>query len=128
MVEQNKWAERTILIAEDAETSIQYFRAALLKSGVKILWADNGVDAVKLTKEHPEIELILMDLDLPIMDGLQATKQIKELRPKLPVVAQTAHVLLGDAESCMEAGCDGYITKPISLEVLISTVEGFLNG
>lgn len=122
------WPGKTILIAEDAETSIQYFAAALAHSELNILWAGNGFEAVELYKNNPHIALILMDLDMPGMDGLDATRAIRSLSSTVPIVAQTAHVLLADSLAGSEAGCTDFITKPISLSVLLKTIDRFLNS
>ena len=127
MLNQYKWPGKTILIAEDSETSVQYFSAALAHRGLTILWASNGFEAVKLFRENSEIELILMDLDMPGMDGLDATRVIRETTLRLPVVAQTAHVLLADSMAGNAAGCTDFITKPVSLDVLLSTIDKYLN-
>ncbi len=126
MRQMYRWPGKTILIAEDAETSVQYFSAALSHSELTILWAGNGFEAVELYKKNPQTDLILMDLDMPGMDGLDATRTIRSISKTIPIVAQTAHVLLADTIAGTEAGCDDFITKPISLAVLFSTIDQYL--
>ena len=72
------------------------------------------------------IDLVLMDINMPVMNGYDSTKQIKKIRPKLPVIAQTAYAIAGDMEKSLSAGCDDYITKPINKKQLMEKVEKWL--
>lgn len=119
------WIGKTILIAEDAETSVKYFQAALRRTGTRILWARNGLEAFEFVK-NTEVNLVLMDLDMPVMNGLVSARLIKEHSPNLPIIAQSAHVQIGDHQASLDVGCDAYITKPISLEFLLTTISRFL--
>lgn len=74
-----------------------------------------------------KIDLVLMDLQLPVMDGYTATREIKKINPDIPVIAQTAHVMSGEREKCMEVGCNDYLAKPIRLQILIETLSKYLN-
>ncbi|HAQ64964.1 MAG TPA: response regulator [Bacteroidales bacterium] len=127
MRQMYRWPGKTIIIAEDAETSVQYFSAALSHSELNILWAGNGFEAVDLFKKNSQTDLILMDLDMPGMDGLDATRAIRLLSKTIPIIAQTAHVMLADSLAGSEAGCNDFITKPISLAVLFSTIDQYLS-
>lgn len=109
-----------LLIAEDEESNFLYLKALLKKSPVKILRAYNGQEAVDFCRKHPDISLVLMDIKMPIMDGIEATKEIKAFRKNLPIIAVTAHALTGDEHRIREAGCDDYISKPLKKEVLWS--------
>src|SRR5512145_1620706 len=107
------WSNKTILIAEDDEISYKYLNLILSrKTGVNILWAINGQMAVDFCKQYNHIDLVLMDLQLPIIDGIEAIKQIKEFKPALPIVVHTANAFGEECEKCFAAGCDEYITKP----------------
>lgn len=119
------WIGKTILIAEDAETSVKYFQAALRRTGTRILWARNGLEAFEFVK-NTDVNLVLMDLDMPVMNGLVSARLIKEHSPNLPIIAQSAHVQIGDHQASLDVGCDAYITKPISLEFLLTTISRFL--
>ncbi|MDO9512246.1 MAG: response regulator [Bacteroidales bacterium] len=119
------WEDKTIIIAEDIETSKQYFSAALRRTNIKILWARTGLEAIEINKQN-EIDLILMDLDLPVMNGLIAAKLIRETHPDLPIIAQTAHVQNTDNAESNNAGCNAFLTKPIALNVLLSTLARYL--
>ena len=111
---------------EKLEQKLDSFDAALRKTSAKILWAKDGKEAVEMYKEN-EIDLVLMDIQLPIMDGYTATREIKKYDPKVPIIAQTAHVMSGEREKCLEAGCDDYLAKPIRLQILMETLSKYLN-
>ena len=96
------------------------------RTNAHILWAKDGKEAIDIFKEN-EVDLILMDLQLPIMDGYTATREIKKIDSEVPIIAQTAHVMSGEREKCLEAGCDDYLAKPIRLQVLIDTLSKYLN-
>ncbi|MBL7138634.1 MAG: response regulator, partial [Bacteroidales bacterium] len=117
---------KTILIVEDDDSSFEYLQIVLKKLQLIILWAKNGIEAIELSKSNPEIDLVLMDVKMPGMSGYEATKQIKKIRPGLPIIAQTAYALYKDKEKSEEAGCDDYITKPIQKELLMKFLEKYL--
>lgn len=119
------WSGKTILIAEDSETSRQYFMAALRRTNIQIQWARTGIEAVEMVREHKP-DLVFMDLDLPVMNGILASKLIREEFPELPIIAQTAHIQSGDSRASFEAGCNDFITKPISLDMLFQTLGKYL--
>ncbi|MDG5800915.1 response regulator [Marinilabiliaceae bacterium ANBcel2] len=120
------WEDKQILVVEDVDTNKIFFDAALRRTNAKILWAKDGQEAIDMFKEN-RVDLVLMDLQLPVMDGYTATKEIKKIDPKIPVIAQTAHVMSGEREKCIEAGCDDYLAKPIRLQVLIDTLSKYLS-
>jgi len=113
---------RTLLIAEDTYANFQLLDAILKKLGYRIIHVENGIQAVESCRSFPEIDLVLMDMKMPEMDGYVATGIIKEMRPDLPVVAVTAYALGGDKDKALKAGCDDYIAKPVKpanvLEIL----------
>jgi signal transduction histidine kinase/CheY-like chemotaxis protein len=121
-----KWNDRTFLIVEDDKVSFKFLENIFRKTGAKIVHADNGLKAVELIKQSPEIDMVLMDIQLPEMNGLDATRMIKQLRKELPVIAQTANVLEEDREKCLEAGCVDYISKPINIKLLYSKIHQYL--
>jgi two-component system sensor histidine kinase EvgS len=94
---------------------------------VKILRADNGKEAVEMCETNPDIELVLMDIQLPVMDGYKATSLIKKKRKDLPVIAQTAHAMVEDIDESLKAGCDRHVSKPVKKEVLLSVMSEYLN-
>lgn len=122
------WEKKTILIVEDEEINFYYIRETLNETKANILHAKHGQSAVEACKEHPEIDLVLMDIKMPIMNGYDATSEIKAFRPELPIVAQTAYALQGERKLSMQAGCDDYLPKPIRPDVLLSTIAKYLNN
>ncbi len=115
-----------ILIAEDNDTSYRYLEEILIKQNIKILRANTGNEVVNLVNSNPEIGLILMDIKMPVMNGLEATKIIKQHLPDLPVIAQTAYAQSKDCQRAMEAGCDDYIAKPINKDLLLTKIRKLL--
>jgi CheY-like chemotaxis protein len=102
-----------------------FLEAILSKNKIHIIRASNGNEAVEMCKKHPEIKLVLMDIKLPKMNGYDATRQIKQHNPNLPVIAQTAYAMLEDREKALAAGCDGYLSKPILKEELLKIIEKY---
>ncbi|MFH1118757.1 MAG: ATP-binding protein [Bacteroidota bacterium] len=117
---------KCILVVEDVDTNYFYISSLLEKLNGKIIRAGDGVKAVQMCKMDPSINLVLMDIELPVMDGYQATREIKGFRPELPVIAQTAFAMIGERERSIEAGCDDYIAKPIRKEVLLEVISRFV--
>jgi len=120
------WNQKTILIAEDEIFNFFYMEELLKPMNVKMLHAWNGLEAVELTKNHPDISLVLMDIRMPEMDGHTATRLIKELRPRLPVIAQTAYASNEDMENAHTSGFDNYLTKPIARELFVQVIDKYL--
>ena len=108
-----KYSNKKILIAEDDWASFQYLSVILAKSGVSIIHAQNGGQAVEMVRNILDINLILMDIRMPVMDGIEATKQIKEIRPDLPIIAQTAYAFNEEKSEILSAGCNEYLAKPL---------------
>jgi CheY-like chemotaxis protein len=114
-----------ILVAEDDCTSFQYIKILLSNSDCTLIHAENGEIAVEKIKSSPEINLVLMDIKMPVMNGIEATKLIKQLRPELPIIAQTAYAFTVEKEMILAVGCDDYISKPISKENLLKLIEKY---
>lgn len=92
-----------------------------------IVWhVENGQLAVDFCRNHPGLSIVLMDLKMPVMDGFEATRQIKLLRNDLPVIAVTAYAMQGDKESALKAGCDDYIPKPFTSEALKAKLNEYV--
>jgi PAS domain S-box-containing protein len=126
--ERKKIKDRNlILVAEDDETNFFYLSTLLTrKTGVTVLHASNGREAIELLKANPGIILIFMDMKMPDIDGFEATRQIKLIRKDVPVIAITAYAMSGDEERVLAAGCDGYLSKPISKKKLMEKMEEFV--
>ena len=121
------WSDKLILIVEDIEANHMFIAAALKRTNAQLLWAKDGMEAVEMCQEYETIDLVLMDIRLPKLDGYEATRKIKEFRPDLPIIAQTAYVMSNEKGKVLQAGCDDLITKPIRLNILISTVAKYID-
>lgn len=121
------WNTRTILIVEDETYNHTYLEEILLDTHVKILHAWDGKEAVEIVKKNPEVSLVLMDIKMPEMNGYEATKIIKKINSNITVIAQTAYALSQDRVIAIEAGCDNYISKPISKDELIKLLSIYLS-
>lgn len=114
-----------ILIVEDEDSNYSYMKALMQVIGCQYLHALDGEEAVALCRQHKEINLVLMDIRMPGMNGIEATRRIHEFRPGLPVIATTAYAQTGDEHRFLAAGCDGYLTKPISKEALMALIQKY---
>ncbi|OFY49530.1 MAG: hypothetical protein A2W85_06750 [Bacteroidetes bacterium GWF2_41_31] len=117
-----------ILIAEDDRNSELFLTIALEMWTKQLFIARTGLDALKLVRNHPDIDLILMDIRMPDIDGYEATKRIREFNSGVVIIAQTAHGLSGDREKAIEAGCNDYISKPINRIRLLEVINRHLRG
>lgn len=116
----------TILVAEDDESSFELLKEMLDGSPVTFLHALDGKSAVNIFRAQPTISLVLMDIQMPVMDGMAAAKVILEINPKIPIIAQTAYALPEDRERCLKAGFVDYIVKPVERKLLISLLRKYL--
>jgi CheY-like chemotaxis protein len=123
-----EWENKTILIVEDDVSSVFYLKEVLADTDADLIIVKDGDTAINECKMHQEIDLVLMDIQLPRLDGYYTTSRIKEFRPKLPVIAQTACALIEDIHKCKDAGCDDYIAKPIEPVILLDKMSKFLNN
>ncbi len=122
------WEGKTFLIAEDEEDNFRYLEVALSISNASLIWARTGVEAVDIFERIKDIDLVLMDIKMPEMDGYDATQAIKKLNSKVPVIAQTAYAMSEEREKSLRAGCDDYIAKPIGYEDLLCKIHKFVPG
>lgn len=127
-VEEHAVYKNTVLVAEDEEINSLCLQILLTKynSQIKVLEAKNGLEAMELCKKHPEINLILMDVKMPIMDGLAATKKLREMNVDIPIIAQTASITSEDKRNAIDAGCNGFVTKPIKKDALVKILDEYL--
>ncbi|OQY04302.1 MAG: hypothetical protein B6I20_03270 [Bacteroidetes bacterium 4572_117] len=125
---QYSWDKHTVLVVEDDDNSFNYMRKILEKTGVSILRATKGNEAIESCKKNRNIDLILMDIQLPGINGYEATIKIREILPDIPIIAQTAHALAEDKNKSFDAGCSDFITKPIKRQVLLRTLEKYFKG
>jgi len=116
-----------ILVAEDDPVAYDYLAVVLKAQGLQVLHARTGQETIDLVKYHPDIGLVLMDWKMPVMDGLEATRQIRKFNRDIPIVVQTAQAMAGDEDIALEAGCNAYLTKPIRQKVLLDTLARYLS-
>jgi len=114
-----------ILIVEDDEPSNKLISISVQKFAKEVISVTSGTEAVRVCGANPEIDLILMDIQMPGMDGYEATRLIREFNPKVVIIAQTAYALSGDREKSFDAGCNDYISKPIKRTQLIELINKY---
>jgi PAS domain S-box-containing protein len=120
------WHNKTILIAEDEENNIKMLKLVLQKTNVNIIHVQNGENVLRKCKELKEIDLVLMDIKMPKMNGLDATREIRKFNKKLPIIAFTAYAMPADQQNAKEAGCTDFIAKPIKKDLLLGKLDYFL--
>jgi PAS domain S-box-containing protein len=118
--------DKTILIAEDEENNYMLLVKLLSSAKIKLLHAKNGKEAVDFCESVKDIDLILMDIKMPVMDGYSATQEIRKIYPDLPVIALTAYAFEADREKAISCGCNEYLSKPVKKELLLETVYKYL--
>jgi len=117
---------KKILIAEDEETNYFYLETVLKRTGATLFRAKNGNEAVRICEDQKDMNLVLMDIKMPDLNGLDATRQIRKFNANLPIIAQTAYALVGEKNKCLDAGCNDYISKPINRESLMKMISSFV--
>lgn len=125
-MEEKISAGSDLLIAEDDDMNYLFFETILRNKFANIYRAENGQDAIELCKDYPSIGVVLMDIKMPRMDGLEATRQIKLFRKELPIIAVTAFAMHGDEKRIREAGCDDYLSKPVDKKKLVELLNKYL--
>lgn len=122
------WSSKTVLIAEDVDDNFLFLKTFLRKTKINVLWAKDGKEAIEFCQKDDNIDIVLMDIRMPFIDGYEATRKIKEFKPNLPIIAQTAYALNSDYQKVFDAGCDEYITKPILGKILFQKMEKFIKS
>jgi CheY-like chemotaxis protein/nitrogen-specific signal transduction histidine kinase len=120
------WRRRKCLLVDDNKDVLIYLSRILVDTGISILTARTGYEALELVKSDDTIDVILLDMQMPEMNGIEATKEIKKIRHKLPIIAQTAFVFENDTDIILEAGCDACLIKPIRRDHLITVMSSFI--
>ncbi|TSA29453.1 MAG: response regulator [Bacteroidetes bacterium] len=120
------WQGRNILIVEDDQVCFSYLDVLLKPTRATIYHAVEGQQAINLCTTHPEIEVVLMDVRLPGMNGLDATRHITTFRKDLPVIAQTAYASEADQQAALSAGCCDFIAKPIRANEMLELIKKYL--
>lgn len=120
------WQSKTILVADDIDSNYRFIQTLLRPTGANLLWAKNGRQAIDMVKEN-KIDLILMDIVMPELDGFEATKEIKKINSKVKVICQTAYPANDHQVACRESGMDSYLAKPIPPIVMLKTIDEFIS-
>ncbi|MCD4832964.1 MAG: response regulator [Bacteroidales bacterium] len=115
-----------ILVVEDDEDNLEFLRRLLIKHGANVVVARTGEEAVNIVKANKQIQIVLMDIRLPDINGFETTRKIKKLKPNLPVIAQTAYAMYNDRELCLANGCDDYISKPLDKDILFEKINHYI--
>lgn len=125
--QQFDWSSKTFLVVEDIASNYKFIEAALKKTNANLIWAKDGVEAIELVQSKKEIDLVLLDIQLPFLSGYQVIEKIKEINKDLPVLAQTAYVMTEDIEKSLNAGFNEHLGKPIKCDELRETINKYLN-
>ncbi len=123
-MEKYNWTDHTVLIAEDDPMNFKYLSLVLeKKTGIQIVWAKDGLEAYQKIINLSIIDVVLLDLQLPELTGLDVLVQAKKIVPKLPVIMQTANSLNNEEAECYKAGCDAFFTKPLQIGELLAFMD-----
>lgn len=120
------WKDKLILIVDDDHASLLLLEIIIAKTGAKMIVADCGKRALEIFLNTKGIDLILMDIKMEGMNGLEVTRLIRKIDSNIPIIAQTACVISGDKDNCLRAGCNDYISKPIITEELLQIVDKYI--
>jgi len=119
------WQGKSILVVEDEDHNYAYIHEILKRTHATILRAENGIRAVERAQNEP-IDLVLMDIKMPEMDGIMATIEIRKILPDIPIIAQTAFAMEKERLACLDAGCNDYIAKPFEPLKLLERIKNYL--
>ncbi len=128
MVTGINWSSRKCLVVDDNKDVLIYLSRILFDTGIKIITARSGFEAIEHLKSTPDIDLVLLDMQMPEMNGIETTAEIRRIRHNLPIIAQTAFIFNDDKDIILEAGCDACLIKPIRKEHLLSVMSNFLKS
>jgi two-component system, cell cycle response regulator DivK len=124
-MEQN-WKGKKILIADDSEINYILLKKNIEDSGAEILWAKDGRQLIDIVENQKDIDLVLLDISMPKIDGLTATKMLREAGFETPIIAQSSFISENEIDKVLEAGCNNYITKPFQKLDLFAKMEALL--
>ena len=119
------WENKVVVIAEDEQINYLFLKAVLKQTKAKIIWTKTGRETIDICNAE-KVDIVLMDIKMPDLNGLEATIEIKKILPQLPIIAQTAYAMEEDEEASTEAGCDDYLSKPIDCEELLQVIDKYL--
>ncbi|MFA8435757.1 MAG: response regulator [Marinifilaceae bacterium] len=120
------WEGRVLLVAEDEDFNYIFLEEVLNCTHAKLIRAKDGLEAIQMFKSNPNIDLILMDMQMPVMNGYEATRTIKTLKNEVPVIAQTAYHYGEAYEEIKAVGCDELVSKPIDIQLLKEMIQKYL--
>ena len=120
------WQGKLILIVEDVEHNYMFFSALLKLTHAEVKITTDGIQAVEFCKNNPNIDIVLMDLKLPKLTGLEAIKEIRKLRPDLPIIAQTAYAWVGQKEKVLNLGANEFLSKPVKRDDLLEVISKYV--
>jgi CheY-like chemotaxis protein len=121
------WSNYQTLVAEDDPLNFKYIEILLSRrTGIQTIWAKDGLEALQICRENKNLDIVLLDLQLPNLDGLNAMQSIKEFSPYLPIIIQTANSWNNEEEICYKAGCDGFFNKPLNIDQLLIHMDACL--
>ena len=121
------FSDKLVLVVEDNEISFKLIHAVLSQVKTNIIHASNGKEAIEACLTDTPYDLVLMDMQMPEVDGLEATRRIKMIRPELPIVATTANTFDENYRACKEAGCDGFLTKPLQFMKMFELMQSLFD-
>ena len=122
------WEGKSILVAEDDKFSYKFLEGFLKQTKANVVHAEDGKQAVEICRENRNIDIVLMDIQMPELNGLEATLIIKGFNKDLPIIAQTANAIPEERQKCFEAGCSDFITKPVNINELYRKIDKFFSG
>jgi len=122
----NDWTGKTILVADDMHTNFILLEAIMKKTNVRLIWAKNGREAVEMCLDHEFIDLVIMDIEMPEMNGIEAAREIKKNRKNIPIIVHTAFADYYNDNEILQAGCSQIITKPLMSDFILNTVAKYL--
>jgi len=122
------WSSRKCLVVDDNRDVLIYLNRILLDTGVKIFSSRSGLEAVEIVKSNPDIDIVLLDMQMPDMNGIETAHEIRKIRKDMPIIAQTAFVFEDDKDIILESGCDACLIKPIRKDQLLTVMSGFIGS
>jgi len=122
------WSKRKCLLVDDNKDVLLYLNRVLLDTGINILTARSGSEAIQIVRDVPDIDVVLLDMQMPEMNGIEATREIRKIRRDIPIIAQTAFIFEDDKDIILEAGCDACLIKPIRKDHLLTVMSSFIKS
>jgi hypothetical protein len=125
---QTNWSGKTCLLVDDNKDILLYLNRVLTDTRIITISARSGIEAIEIIKSTPGIDVVLLDMQMPEMNGIEATKEIRKIRKDIPIIAQTAFIFEDDKDIILEAGCDACLIKPIRKDHLLTVMSSFLKS